>query len=262
MKKQYIFLSHDVDWSYKGPSKEHILQRKDRFDDELFKITQIDKLYRNFSEIMEIEEKYGVKSTFFFRTQYENGDYKDYHEDIKKLVNGGWEIGLHTDPSSVKDLEKIRKEKTQLEKLTGSKIYGNRVHYLSNDKELPKKLSESDFVYDSSNRKTKDTISDDEMGYQIIDNIIEFPVTLMDAYLFTYMNISEEKIIPIVDKTLNSCRKLDSDFNLMTILWHDNVLKMKGGRMYPKILEFLASQDDVIMGNGIEFANIIKKNNL
>jgi len=259
MKKQYIFLSHDVDWNYNGPSKDHILQRKDRFDEKLFEITPIDKLYRNFSEFMEIEEKYGVRSTFFFRTQYENGDYKDYHDDIKKLVNGGWEVGLHTDPSSISDIEKIKKEKINLEKLTNSKISGNRVHYLSNDKQLPKKLSELGFVYDSSNKKTKDNISSEDMGYQKIDGVIEFPVTLMDAYLFTYMNISEEKLIPILEKTLNSCRQLDSDFNIMTILWHDNVLKMKGGRMYPKILEFMSSQDDVIMCNGIELANKIKK---
>ncbi len=56
------------------------------------------------------------------------------------------------------------------------------------------------------------------MGYQKINNIIEFPVTLMDAYLFSYMGISEEKIISTIEKTLNSCRQLDSDFNIMTIL--------------------------------------------
>ena len=97
------------------------------------------------------------------------------------------------------------------------------------------------------------------MGYQLIDDIIEFPVTLMDAYLFTYMNISEERIIPIVENTLNSCRNMNSDFNIMTILWHDNVLKMKGGRMYPKILEFLSTQDDVQMCKGIDLATIIDK---
>ena len=260
MKKQYVFLSHDVDWSFDGPPREHIFQRKERFDEKLFENTPIDRLYRNFSEFMEIEEKYGVKSTFFFRTQYENGDYRDYQEDIKKLVNGGWEIGLHTDPSSIKDIEKIKKEKNDLEELVGSEILGNRVHYLSNDEQLPKKLSELNFIYDSSKRKTKDTISDEDMGYEIIDDIIEFPVTLMDAYLFTHMGISEEKIVPIVEKTLNSCRQLESNFNLMTILWHDNVLKMKGGRIYPKILEFLTSQEDVIVCNGIELVNEIKKN--
>ena len=259
MKKQYIFLSHDVDWSYEGPSKNHILERKDRFDQKLFTNSSINNnLYRNFSEFMEIEEKYGVKSTFFFRTQYENGDYKDYDEDIKKLINGGWEVGLHTDPSSVDKIEKIKTEKENLEKITNRKISGNRVHYLSNDIELTKKLDELDFVYDSSNKITKEKITTEDMGYQNIDGIIEFPITLMDAYLFSYMNISEEKIISTVQNTLNSCRQLESDFNVMTILWHDNVLKMKGGRMYPKILEFLSSQDDVIMCNGLDLANKIK----
>ena len=169
-------------------------------------------------------------------------------------------MGLHTDPSSVDDINKIKKEKTNLEKITNSKIYGNRVHYLSNDKLLPKKLSELDFVYDSSNKKTKDRITSEDIGYQRIDGIIEFPITLMDAYLFTYMKISEDKIISIIEKTLNSCRQLDSDFNVMTILWHDNVLKMKGGRMYEKILEFLSDQEDVKVVSGIELANKVLKN--
>jgi len=258
MEKQYIFLSHDVDWSFHGPSKEHILNRKDRFDVKLFDTTPIHKLYHNFLEYMDIEDKFDVKSTFFFRTQYENGDYTDYQNDINDLIRGGWEIGLHTDPSSINNIEKIKKEKNDLEKLTKSKIKGNRVHYLSNDIQLLKKLSELDFIYDSSNKKNKSNITTDDMGFSQTDGIIEFPVTLMDAYLFTHMNISEEKIISIVKETLNSCRNLNSDFNIMTILWHDNVLKMKGGRIYPKILEFLSSQDDVIICSGIELANKIK----
>ena len=259
MKKQYVFLSHDVDWSFDGPTKEHILNRKDRFDVKLFDNTPFNKLYRNFSEYMKIEEKFDVKSTFFFRTMYEDGNYMDYDRDIKNLIDGGWEIGLHTDPSSVVDINKIKQEKNNLEKLTNSKISGNRVHYLSNDDQLQKKLSELNFIYDSSNRKTKDSILSEDMGYDIIDNIIEFPVTLMDAYLFTHMGISEDKIIPIIEKTLNSSRQLDLDFNVMTILWHDNVLKMNGGRIYPKILEFLSSQDDVVMCSGIEVVNKIKR---
>jgi len=259
---QLVFLSHDVDWNFNGPPKDHILKIKNRFDEKLFETTPINKLYRNFSEYMEIEEKYGTKSTFFFRTQYEHGDYLDYVEDIKKLKKEGWEIGLHTDPSSVDNIFKIKNEKENLEKILGSKIYGNRVHYLSNDKKLLDKLSELNFKYDSSFRKTKDTITSEDMGYRQINKIFEFPVTLMDAYLFTYMKISEDKIIETVEKTLNSCRKLNLEFNVMTILWHDNVLKMKGGRMYSKILEFLSSQDDVKLFTGIDLATFLQRKNI
>ena len=256
---QLVFLSHDVDWDFNGPPKDHILKIKNRFDEKLFQTTPINKLYRNFSEYMEIEEKYDTKSTFFFRTQYENGDYRDYDDDIKKLNKKGWEIGLHTDPSSVNEILEIKREKENLEKILGSKIYGNRVHYLSNDEKLLEKLSKLGFIYDSSFKKTKDAITVEDMGYQQINEIIEFPVTLMDAYLFTYMKISEDKIIKIVEKTLNSCRKLNLEFNVMSILWHDNVLKMKGGRMYSKILEFLSSQDDVKLVNGIDLATFLKR---
>jgi peptidoglycan/xylan/chitin deacetylase (PgdA/CDA1 family) len=98
---QYIFLSHDVDWRKQGPPLEHILSRKDRFEPELFEKTKPEDLYRNIPDYMEIEEKFGVRSTFFFRTFYENGSLTDYKDDIILLENGGWEIGLHTDPSSV-----------------------------------------------------------------------------------------------------------------------------------------------------------------
>ena len=90
------------------------------FDVKLFDTTPIHKLYHNFLEYMDIEDKFDVKSTFFFRTQYENGDYTDYQNDINDLIRGGWEIGLHTDPSSINNIEKIKKEKNDLEKLTKS----------------------------------------------------------------------------------------------------------------------------------------------
>ena len=71
-----------------------------------------------------------------------------------------------------------------------------------------------------------------------IDELIEFPVTLMDAYLFTHMGINEEGIIPEFKKTLELGRSF-SDQNVISVIWDDNVLKMKGGRVYVKILEFL-----------------------
>lgn len=256
---QYVFLSHDVDWRKQGPEAKHILARKERFDSELFQKTSLEKMYYNFSEFMEIEEKFGTKSTFFFRTMYENGDVYDYEDEINLLSRKGWEIGLHLDPSSVNDIEKIHKEKTIIEKISNKKILGNRVHFLKTNEQLQEKLKKLDFVYDSSIKKAKDHYKDD-IGYYFQDEIIEFPISIMDAYLFTYMKISEEKIISVIDDVLKYSRKINPEFNIISILWHDNVLKMKGGRMYPKILEFLASQEDVEMCRGIDLAQKISKN--
>ena len=132
------------------------------------------------------------------------------------------------------------------------------MHYLGFDKDLPNKLQKLGFVYDSSTRKSKDKIDENEMGFTKINGIIEFPITLMDAYLFTYMKIAEEKIIPIFEQTLDYSRNLIQDFNIITVIWHDNVLKMKGGRMYKKILEYLTSQDDVRICKGIDLAMMVK----
>ena len=255
---QYVFLSHDVDWRKQGPGPEHILARKERFDPQLFEKTSIEKMYYNFPEFMEIEEKFGTKSTFFFRTTYENGDVFDYEDEINTLSKEGWEIGLHLDPSSVNDLEKICNEKNIIEEISHCKILGNRVHFLKTNEQLQEKLNELGFVYDSSVKKTKDHYKDD-IGYYIQNKVIEFPITIMDAYLFTYMKVNEEKVISIIDDVLKYSREINLEFNIISLLWHDNVLKMKGGRIYPKILEFLSSQDDVIMCNGIELVNKIKK---
>ena len=78
----------------------------------------------------------------------------------------------------------------------------------------------------------------------------------MDAYMFTYMKLSENQIVSTVKKTLEAIRN-DSEKNIMTIIWHDNVLKMKGGRMYYNLLEFLAEQEDFQICTGNQLADKI-----
>jgi len=258
---QYIFLSHDVDWRKQGPTKKHIMDRRDRFDEDVIKNLNTKNPYYNFSELMNIENDLNVKSTFFFRTIYENGDYTDYKNEILDLIKGNWEIGLHLDPESTSDFKKIQDEKIKLEKITKKKIFGNRVHYLKHDIDMTKKLQKLGFLYDSSIRYSKDKIDEKEMGFSKNNGIYEFPITFMDAYLFTYMKISEEKLISIFDETLKYSRNLGTN-NILTLNWHDNVLQMKGGRMYKKILEFLVSQNDVEINQGIDLVQKINNGEL
>ena len=257
----YIFLSHDVDWRKQGPEKEHILARKDRFENSVFERVNQENLYYNFGEIMDLEEKFGIRSTFFFRTYYENGNYLDYEEEITSLLNGKWEIGLHTDGNSIRSLDLLQKEKTNLEILTKKPIFGNRVDYLNFDNKLLSKLYQIGFTYDSTMKKYKNHISIDDMNYMKIDGIIEFPITIMDTYLFSYLGVTEENILDIFQETISTVTsKNESDnIKIITLLWHDNVLKMKGGRMYKNILEYLTSTNNIKIMRGIDLVNIINK---
>ena len=253
-------MSHDVDWRRQGAPIDHIISRKDRFDPKIIQDIKIKNPYYNIPDYMYLEEKYNIRSTFFFRTTYENGNYMDYEEDIKTLYKGGWEIGLHCDPNSINDYAKITNEKKKLEEITKSSIKANRSHYLAFSNKLPSILKNLGFLYDSSYKKSKDKIDKEDMGYKIIDDIIEFPVTLMDAYIFTYMHIHEDKIISLFRDTLDYAKKQNNEFNIVTVIWHDNVLKMKGGRAYEKILEFLCTQEKVRIKRGVDLANIILEN--
>ena len=149
------------------------------------------------------------------------------------------------------------KEKKELEELSNVVIAANRVHYLKFNKDLPTKLRELGFVYDSSMRTSKHLIGPEEFGYYRFDDLLEFPITVMDAYLFTYMNLTEDDILPTFRRAIQQGRRLNPDFNVITVIWHDNVLRMKGGRMYRQIIEYLTSQTDVKVFRGIDLANYI-----
>ncbi len=236
---KFVFLSHDVDWRHSGPPKQHILDRRDRFDESVLENLDSVNPYNNFDEIMSIEEKYDCRSTFFFRTKYEGGDFREYKDQINELEGSGWEIGLHLDPGSIYDTSNIKREYDGLSGIARSKIIGNRVHYLNYDDALPSRLRELGFQYDSSLKFSKSELVDDDFGFYQ-NEIIQFPPTVVDAYLFSCMGITEDNILAFFRQLLQR------DGKVITIIWHDNVLRMKGGRMYSKIMELLNS-------GGVEF---------
>ena len=85
----YVFLSHDVDWARHGPGRDHILARRDRFDQGTIRDIDMVNPYDNINDYITIEEKFGVRSTFFFRVRCENGKCIDYEDEIQILLKGG-----------------------------------------------------------------------------------------------------------------------------------------------------------------------------
>lgn len=247
--QKYVFISHDVDWRFSGPSKQHILDRKDRFDQHT--LDNLDTLnpYNNFETIMDIEEKHDFRSTFFFRTKYEDGDFREYRDQIHKLEQGGWEIGLHLDPDSIYSSSDIKQEYDDLSSITKNRIIGNRVHYLNYNDSLLSKLKDVGIEYDSSLKHSKNKLVDDDFGFYKKE-IIQFPITIADVFLFACMGINEKNMISFIESALAR------DNNVLSIIWHDNVLRMKGGRMYAEIIKYLHSKD-IIFCTGKQMCDLV-----
>lgn len=79
----------------------------------------------------------------------------------------------------------------------------------------------------------------------------------MDAYLFTYMGLTEKTIIKFVLKTME--RLFASGVQMMTLLWHDNSIMMKGGRAYSDLINQIASNSNVAFLKGIEAFELVQK---
>ena len=179
--------------------------------------------YWGFDKIMQIEEKYGVRSTCFFLNESIKFDIKkpkewklslgryDIHDKrivkiIKELDKGGWEIGVHGSYRSNNNFDLLKKEKDTLEEIVGHEIIGIRQHYLNFAENTFEIHDKAGFKYDSTWGLTKGIGFKDgkiKPFFPIVDSTYcEIPMTIMDGPFASTPNKWEEleKIISIVDK--------------------------------------------------------------
>ena len=243
MKKLTICLTHDVDRVYK--SYQYVTHDLVKLKIENLKdLFHRNNPYWNFHEIMSIEKKYKVKSTFFFLEEsikfdifsYKNwklslGKYKFNDFAVEKMIRiidkHGWEIGLHGSYNSYKNLSLLKKEKNKLEKVVGKPVLGIRQHYLNlNIPETWIIQKKAGFLYDASfGIKNK-------IGFPIgkyhpfVDDKSEmliFPLALMDGYLFKHSKDYDDawnKCLKIIDEA-------EKNNALMVVLWHQRVFNEK-----------------------------------
>ncbi|MCR4394787.1 MAG: hypothetical protein NUV31_10495, partial [Dehalococcoidales bacterium] len=124
--------------------------------------------YWTFDAITRLENRLGVKSTYYFLHEtgrvnpfkYKSwilysGRYRiarsEIQEVIKRLKAMGFEIGVHGSYRSYCHTDLLRMEKSVLESITGENIPGVRQHYLNyNPVDTPRIHIECGFTYDSS----------------------------------------------------------------------------------------------------------------
>ena len=240
MARLKICLTHDVDRVRKTYQYFTHDVRKRRFG-HLRTLLNGRSPYWTFEKIIDIEEKYGVRSTFYFLNEsipfkpfspsnwkLSLGRYRVNEPVVASLIRdldaGGWEIGVHGSYNSYKDLDLMRAEKSELEDVLGKEIPGIRQHYLN--LEIPgtwKLQREAGFDYDASfglldGIGYRDGIyhpfTDAESGMFII------PLAIMECYLFSVSGNDPATIRKNSHRVIDEAEKNNG---VLTILWHPHM---------------------------------------
>lgn len=231
----FVCLSHDVDNIKKRHQyitrfiKNHSLNQLKSFLDE-------EEPFWNFEKIIKIENRYNVKSTFFFLcelsqssifdTIINNKESKRYNlndealkKQIKNLDSQGWEIGIHGSFNSYRNLDLLCQEKSRMEKILGHDVKGIRQHYLNLS--IPKTWhlqKKCGFTYDASYGLNKKAGFKNNIYYPfnpLKTSFIVIPVTIMDTSLFA--SYKQDEIWPRCNEII---KESIANRSVLSVLWH------------------------------------------
>jgi len=274
-----VCLTHDIDVTYqsvrsKGISALRALKngKPSRPVQSISRMRSKKLPFCNFAEIMDLEEKFGAKSTFFFMSespgeQDYSYDIKDLEPEISEIVDRGWEVGLHGGHGTYLNPEEMREKKERLEKVARKPVLGDRNHYLRfRVPDTWEFLSQAGFKYDST-LGYADCIGfrngmchpfrpfNLNTGHEI--DIVEIPLVVMDGTLFqSYMRLDSDSAIKLVKRLIDQVAELHGVF---TLLWHNTFLLQNsdGLEFYHEILRY-CNERNAWLSNGFKIAQFWK----
>jgi len=226
----------------------------------------------NFESIMDLEAKYGAKSSFYFLALEKGEDDFSYpieslRDEIRNIMDRGCEVGLHGGHRAAADGEALRREKDRLEKVLDREAAGCRNHYLRFT--VPATwtlLAEAGFTYDTTfgyadcagfrNGMCHPFRPYDLSHGRPID-ILEIPLVIMDCTLDAYMRLDLEQSWALTRNLIDTVEKYRG---VITILWHNTYMLDEKLDFYEKMLDYCRGKN-AWMTTGAEIANWWLKNN-
>lgn len=201
-----------------------------------------DDFWFKFDRYMELEERVKARSTFFFipfkkrmgdkvtgkgaKMRAAKYDVTDIQDTVKKLVNKGFEVGIHG-IDSWHDTGCARTEKARIADISGKTDVGIRMHWLCFNQDTYRILDEAGFIYDSTFGYN------DAVGYRAgtsqvfkpsgVNNILELPLSIQDTALFNpkHMSLTKDEAWHLAEDLIT---KTAENGGVLTILWHDRSL--------------------------------------
>ncbi|MBS1596776.1 MAG: polysaccharide deacetylase family protein [Bacteroidetes bacterium] len=260
-----VCVSHDVDHLYLNQSfnrkllgaARNMWQGKYELGNYYIRALIKPRVFNEYDlkKLIAIDNSYGIKSSYYFLTLEErerdfNYNIKTICNQIEMVMNDKSEIGLHGGHQAFNNFDKLIAEKEKLQNETGITIDGYRSHYLRFELPLTWNiLSQAGFLYDTTFGYADCVGFRNGMCYpyypfdinqnKFID-IVELPLIVMDATLFYYMRLDEDKAINICAQLIKKVKECKGVF---TLLWHNNFLVGPIGEFYKKLLALLKQED-------------------
>jgi len=232
-----IILTHDAD-SISKPF-QHIWKRRDRFTEQDLKDAKkgARNLYNNILDVVSLETDLGFKSTFFIPVFLFN--LHDIMDTLQMIKQEGTEVQLHYvhEEQNPQYEGLFRIQRNFFEDLLGP-IDGVRCHGLQITEELLKLFDAEGLRYDSSYRiETVGTFD----PYKICERLLEIPIGVMDADVFGRLQLAESKAWKYLLNRLESAEAAKAEY--FTVLFHQESFRMKGGRLYERLIRYLAENN-------------------
>jgi hypothetical protein len=204
----------------------------------------------NFRDIIALEEKYGATSSFYFLALTKgNSDFNYKIEGLEyemaNITDNGWEVGLHGGHEAYNNLDEINEKKNNLEKVLGKNIIGYRNHYLRF--KVPDTwtlLEKAGFKYDTTfgypdHVGFRNGMCHPFKPFNLDTNgeidILEIPLTIMDATLFDYMMLDMGGAWELTKMLIDTVERYNG---VITVLWHNASMVDEKLKFYEKILKY------------------------
>jgi hypothetical protein len=193
--------------------------------------------FDTFSELLKIKKEYNVTTLFFFLI----GDYTTFDKNISssnnkfksliKSVADYANIGLHPSYFTLKNIEKLKKEKLRLETILNTPITFSRQHYLRlSIPETYQNLIDLDIEQDYSmgyartvgfRASTCTPFYFYDLDFEIQTPLKIFPFAFMDVTLKDYMNLSPEQSLQKILELKQAVKSVNGTF---ISLFHNETL--------------------------------------
>ncbi|MEW6096600.1 MAG: polysaccharide deacetylase family protein [bacterium] len=196
--------------------------------------------FQNIDYIIDMEQRFGLKSSFNFLTSW---DYKIEKQILKRLLDNGFEIGLHGHTHDVAFGYRSKEQITTMIKKArdelGVEVAGFRTPTLAISRKVLEVLEVLKFKYDTSILGSNVEIC---FPYQYPGlNIWELPLTLQDNFLFRDQNLTQDEGFEFTRQMIEDIIKIGG---LVVLNLHPQICKINS-IFYEKLVNFISQLKDV-----------------